>query len=169
MNGGALLRWGVSAGLIALLATASRVPISSLEADQALVRLSWRFRSEEGAECRRPTQEELDQLPVHMRNPDACIGELAPYELQVDVDGARRVTRVVRPAGVRGDRPIFVYEELSLPPGRHTLAVRFGILGENSEASPALTLEAPLDLDPGRVLLVTRDGEGALEARRPVR
>lgn len=165
----ALLRWGVSVALVVVLAAGSRVPISALDADRAVVRLSWRLRAEEGAECRRPTQEELDRLPVHMRNPDACIGDLAPYELRVDVDGTRRVTRIVRPAGVRGDRPIFVYEELRLAPGRHTLAVRFGVQGAEMGAEAALALEATVDLDAGRVVLVTRGGDGTLEARRPVR
>lgn len=164
-----VLRWGVSAALVVLLAAGSRVPISALDADQAIIRLSWRFRAEEGVDCRRPTQDELDQLPVHMRNPDACIGDLAPYELRVEVDATPRVTRIVRPAGVRGDRPIFVHEELRLAPGRHTVSVRFGVQGAEDGANPALSTETTVDLDAGRVLLVTRGPDGGLEARRPVR
>ncbi|MEQ9569436.1 MAG: hypothetical protein RLN75_04545 [Longimicrobiales bacterium] len=169
MSASTLLRWGVSLALVGLLAAASRVPIPALDADSAVVRLSWRLRAEEGAECRRPTQEELDRLPVHMRNPDACIGDLAPYELRVDVDGTARVSRIVRPAGVRGDRPIFVYDELRLAPGRHTLSVRFGVQDAGNDDDPVLSLETTVDLEGGRVLLVTRGADGALEARRPVR
>lgn len=169
MRPAALLRWGVSVVLVGLLAAASRVPIASLDADGAVVRLSWRLRAEEGAECRRPTQAELDRLPVHMRNPDACIGDLAPYELRVEVDGSPRVSRVVRPAGVRGDRPIFVYEELRLDPGRHALSVRFGAVGAENGRDPALSLDTTVELEPGRIVLVSRGSDGRLEARRPVR
>lgn len=169
MKPAAILRWVVSAGLVALLAAASRVPLSAPDADRSVVRLSWRLRAEEGAECRRPTPEELEQLPVHMRNPDACVGELAPYELRIVVDGAPRVTRVVRPAGVRGDRPIFVYDELRLDPGRHTLSVRFGVQDGGGGDDAALSLDTTVDLEAGRVVLVTRGGDGALEARSPTR
>lgn len=165
----ALRRSAVSLALVALLAALSRVPVPALDADQAVLRFSWRFRAGDAADCRRPTQAELEELPVHMRNPDACIGDLAPYQLQVLVDGVDRLGTVLRPAGVRGDRPIFVHEEVRLPPGRHVLAVRFGDRDGASGAGPDLALDTTVVLEPGQVLLVTRGGDGGLEARRPTR
>ena len=166
---GAVGRGVASLALAVLLAGLARVPVPGLDADQSVLRLSWRYRAGDAADCRRPTQAELEELPVHMRNPDACIGDLAPYQLQVLVDGAERLRAVLRPAGVRGDRPIFVYEEVRLPPGRHDLAVRFGVRDGAMGAVPDLALDTTVVLEPGQVLLVTRGGDGGLGARRPTR
>ncbi len=165
----ALGRSAGSLALVALLAALSRVPAPAPEGDGAALRFSWRFRAGDAADCRRPTQAELEELPVHMRNPDACIGDLAPYELEVLVDGTRRLGTVLEPMGVRGDRPIFVYEELRLPPGRYGLTVRFGLQDGESVPGAALSLDTTVVLQTGQVLLVTRSGAGDLEVRRPTR
>ncbi|MDT8369453.1 MAG: hypothetical protein RQ745_09625, partial [Longimicrobiales bacterium] len=129
---GAATRVVVGAALVVLIGGLSRVPFGGVDEGAAALRLTWRLRGEEAAPCRTPTEAELADLPVHMRNPDACIGDLPPFALRVTVDGEVRVERIVRPSGARGDRPLFVYEELPLPPGRHALEVRFGAVEAES-------------------------------------
>lgn len=160
----------LATGLLALVvAGLSRVPLGSSVADEAALRFSWRLRGEEAAACRLPTAEELADLPVHMRNPDACVGVLPPFELRVDLDDVTRVSRQVSPSGARGDRPLFVYEDLRVPPGRYRLSVRFGAEGAGAEATLALALDTTVVLEAGRVLLVSRTTAGDLEVRTPVR
>jgi len=163
------LRVMVTLLLLLGVAGLSRVPLRSGDAGDAALRFSWRLRGEEAATCRRPTPDELAGLPVHMRNPDACVGELTPFEFRVDLDQVTRVSRLVRPSGVRGDRPLFVYDELRVAPGRHRLSVRFGPQDTRDTPTQVLALDTTIVLEAGRVLLVSRTLRGDLEVRTPVR
>jgi hypothetical protein len=172
-RGGALrlgLAGGLAVGLTALLGFLARAPLAGDHAGQSALVLAWRVRGEEVVECRPPTEAELADLPVHMRNPDACIGDIPPFSLEVTVDGQAKVSRTVRPAGVRGDRPLYVYEELWLDPGPYALAVSFR--SQDGGAAPeqaALQLDTSVRLRPGQILLVTRGSDGRLEVREPER
>ncbi len=157
----------LSLGLVALLGALARVPLAGADADRAALRLTWRLRGEEATVCQRPTEAELENLPIHMRNPDACVGDLPPFQLEVHIDGEPRVSRLVHPAGVRGDRPIFVYDELMLEPGRHRVVVTFE-LQDPTDARISLGVDTTVVLDPGQVLLVTRAQDGSLEVREPI-
>ena len=151
--------------------------------DAALLRLSWRARGVRVEECRRLDDDEIAALPAHMRRETVCEGGLAPYRLRVDVDGERVVDSPVRGAGVREDRPLYVFRELELAPGRHRVQVGFERLrageaegrggvtprpaprapsegrraGSRDAVRAALTLDAELTLDGGAVALITYD------------
>lgn len=120
-----LFAWLVAAALTAATIALSRAPLTWSDGDTARLRLSWRMESGSVGGCRTPTAEELEALPVHMRNPNACIGTLASYVLTVSLDGRPLVTDTVEPPGIHGDRPLSVLEEFALPAGRHALEVRF--------------------------------------------
>ena len=127
---GAFLAVGLTVGTAAL----SRVSVEFSHPDQALLRLSWRVEGVALEECRERTPEELERLPVHMRNARACIGTIAPYTLHVTVDGRTVVTDTVVAPGARGDRPIPVFAEVPLRPGTYEVEVRFdAILPEGAE------------------------------------
>jgi hypothetical protein len=168
---------GLALGLAAVVGFLARAPLQGLNADRAALRFTWRLRGEEVVECRRPTEADLADLPVHMRNPDACVGDIPPFVLEVSVGGETRITRVVRPAGARGDRPLYVFEELWLEPGRYEIVVNFrregtpdaerqGAQGQES-TTRELHLDTMVELAAGQALIVTRDAGGALEIRRP--
>jgi len=123
----------VAATVVAVLLTTgvaalSRLPVTLTRSDEARLRLSWRLQGRAGEDCRRPSPEELERLPVHMRNPAACIGRITPYRLEVGVDGRTVVVDTLHAAGARADRPIYVFREIRLPPGDHRVAVRFRAL-----------------------------------------
>lgn len=164
----------VTAALLVVLGALSRVPIEGENAGSAALRLTWRVRGEEVGECRRPTPEELAELPVHMQNPDACVGSLPPYRLTAEVDDSMYADVVIEPAGARGDRPLYVYREILLEPGRHAVRVRFvredGASADRAESEFGnLEFEGTVSLEPGQILLLTRDPDGgALEVREPV-
>ncbi len=156
----------VAAALVVGLGFLSRAPVAGEHAGEAALRLTWRLRAEEVGECRRPSAEELAQLPVHMRNPDACVGAIPPYELVAEVDGAERIRTTIEAAGARGDRPLYVYRQLLLEPGSHQVHVRFSRDGSDGDDG-TLTFRGEVTLEAGQVLLLTRTEAGELEVREP--
>lgn len=151
------LTLGISAG--------SRVPVTFSEPDDALLRLSWRMRGITAEECRTLSEAELERLPVHMRNPRACIGVIAPYALDVSVDGRVLAADTVRPPGARGDRPLNVLREYPLAPGEHQVRVRLRAVFPDGVDAPAdgiteLAWEGALRLGGRDVALVTLDEAG---------
>ncbi|MEK6609305.1 MAG: hypothetical protein AABZ35_00095 [Gemmatimonadota bacterium] len=159
--------------LLALVATAavgalSRVPYTSQSGSDAFVRLAWRARGERVETCRRLSPEELARIPAHMRREEVCEGRIVPYGLTVTVDGVRAVQESVASKGVREDRPLYVFREMPVAPGRHRLSVVFARLGpvpggeggrEEGELPVSLDLDTTLTLGPRQVALVTYDEE----------
>lgn len=118
---GLLLAAAVTAGVAEL----SRVPYAPAARSASLLRLSWVIRSQRVEDCRRVTAEELARQPIHMRRTEVCEGRVLPYHLRVEVDGRSVISDTVRAAGARGDRPIYVFQEVPLEPGRHRIHVQF--------------------------------------------
>jgi len=151
----------VAVVITVLVAGLSRVPVSLESEHESLVRLSWRMDGYSLEACRVPTAEELAALPVHMRNPNACIGQIASYRLRVAIDGEPVVDERVRPAGARHDRPIFVLSDLPVDPGRHSVEVRFeAILPEGTPppiGAEPLSVAQEVTVEPREIVLVTLD------------
>ena len=159
-----MIRQRVVLGIVTVLATAalgwgSRAPYSSPDGDRALLRLSWRMRGERIETCRPRTQAELDAVPVHMRTPEICEGHLLSYRLVVQVDDEAPDTTEIRPAGAKGDRPVYVLAEQPLTEGAHRVRVAFEVVGGTR---PALTLDTMLTTEPGAIELITMDGNNRL-------
>jgi hypothetical protein len=122
---------GTSLASVAILAigAATRVPWTATPADRALLRLSWRAESETMQECRSLTEEELAELPVHMRTPEVCERRAVPYLLKVDIDGRTFLDDTLHGSGAREDRPVYVFREFALRPGTHAVDVEFFAIG----------------------------------------
>ena len=117
-------RIAVAGIVLGLIAGLSNLPYGR-EPREALLRLAWRAVGEQVQLCRERSAEELNRLAPHMRQPLDCHARTLPYQLTVHIDGARRLARVVTSVGAQGDRPLYVQEELALPPGEHRLEIRF--------------------------------------------
>jgi len=168
--------WGgrvlAGAAVAAGIALASNVP-SGVEAHTGVLRLAWRTVGEQVRLCRQRSAEELSRMLPHMRQLQDCRLRSLPYRLEVRVDGVSRIAREVDSAGARGDRPLFVQEDLPLQPGPHTVQVAFAAVvetgqgGAESEESKAEhealarahRYEDTLHVQarPGRVVLVQLD------------
>ncbi|HET6617456.1 MAG TPA: hypothetical protein VFH69_06570 [Gemmatimonadota bacterium] len=122
---------GTSLASVAILVigAATRVPWTATPADRALLRLSWRAESETMQECRSLTEEELAELPVHMRTPEVCERKAVPYLLKVDIDGRTLLNDTLHGSGAREDRPVYVFREFALRPGTHAVDVEFLAIG----------------------------------------
>jgi hypothetical protein len=172
-----MLAAALAAGSTAAVAGLSQVPWTPEPGPEAVVRLSWRARGERVEVCRDLSAEELAKLPQHMRRERVCEGTTAEYRLRVEVDGVRKVDQTVPGSGEVQPRPLFVYRELTLPPGEHTLKVeleRTGPEAANRDAAaaaprggrageaaipPRLSLDQAIRLGPREVVLVTYDAE----------
>ncbi|MBA3854383.1 MAG: hypothetical protein C0503_08210 [Gemmatimonas sp.] len=137
---GGLAAWG--------LAASSAVDLPWHGANAAALRLSWVARPERIETCRDLTREELDERPAHMRQARECVGASATYRLSIAVDGQPAVERVLRGAGLRNDRAIFVLDEHPVAPGARRVAIRF------TRVEP---FEAPMDSTDVRRGAVPRD------------
>ncbi len=175
-----LAQRSLGAGIAALAATLalgwlSQVPYDPVRGSGALVRLAWRTRGTRVEACRRLAAEELERLPVHMRQEEVCEGRVLPYRLVVVLDGRTVVDEAVRPSGARADRPLYVYHDLPVEPGPHEVTVTFTRdpvpadtvsarererLGEPASAAPPrLTLARRVTLERDHIALVTYDAE----------
>lgn len=163
----------LAVGLTLGTAALSRRPVRFAHTETAMLRLSWKINGVTVEACRERTPEELAALPVHMRNPKACIGGIAPYVLEVTLDGATLPPDTVRAHGARSDRPLFVLRDLPVRPGRHEVSVRFRAVIPDGVEPPAdgileLAWSGPLDLAERDVALITLDGTArALQVRLP--
>jgi len=152
----------LSIALLAVVAAASGWP-QGADADRAALRLGWRLAGQARERCRDLTPEELAARPVHMRRPRECVSEPLAYELTATVDGQLIARKRVRPAGLRGDRPLSVEEEFDVPPGVHAVTVTF-TPDDGPANATALRLDETLRFDRGRVVLIAQ-GAGRLVAR----
>jgi hypothetical protein len=150
--------------VLALIRILSFAPYTTERDAGAIVRLAWRARGERVRDCRRVTPEELAKLPAHMRQEQVCEGRVLPYRLAVDLDDSATVSRLIHGAGAREDRPLYVFQDLTVRPGVHRISVRFTLEGrpqapeETGLATPPrLALDTTLSLAPRQVLLVTYD------------
>jgi hypothetical protein len=125
----------------------SRAPFEFGADGEALIRLSWRVDGVTVEACRTLSEEELADLPIHMRNPDACIGQMAPFVFRATLSGVALVNDTLSPGGARGDRPIYVLDV--------------------GDAIVAYTWEGEIELTGGTVALLTLDDRGAFVLRQP--
>ncbi|MCC6316956.1 MAG: hypothetical protein IT361_04620 [Gemmatimonadaceae bacterium] len=131
----------------------SAVPLPSTRESQSLLRLSWRARGERLERCRPATATELASTPAHMRQATICEGvRVPPYELRVAVDAQELRSGLVAGSDVAGDRPMYVFHEFDLAPGRHHVRVE---LKRRDETAPADTSDARSAAVPRQLLLDT--------------
>lgn len=109
-----------SMSLLSCLSSAS-VPF---HADaSARLRLSFSARPQRIEVCRKLTDEEMEKVAEHMRQRESCEGAFATYTLRIDEDGRRIGESIVRGAGLRNDRPLYLLREYPITPGQHRIRV----------------------------------------------
>lgn len=122
-------RWffsiAATAGLLLVMVRASAAPVSMRNAESARLRLSWSARPERIETCRTLSAAELEEREEHMRQRVECEGRFATYALRVTLDGQLLHQSVVRGAGFRHDRPLYVLREVDVTPGTHRIRISF--------------------------------------------
>lgn len=87
-----------------------------------VLRLNWKT---EGEKILIKADANNDNLPAHMRAQSDFEEKMRDYKLTATVDDKPWLDKLMRPPGFNHDRPISVFEELSLPPGQHKVKVSF--------------------------------------------
>lgn len=108
---------------LALLVWLSAVAFPHHKSNAAALRLSFSARPERIEVCRTLSDEELAGLAEHMRQRVSCEGVLATYTLRIEVDGVMIGESVVRGAGLRHDRPLYLLQDYPVLPGSHRFRV----------------------------------------------
>lgn len=155
--------WKLASGVVTVvlavvLAAFSQWPVHE-EPEGAVVRLSWRLEAVRVEECRTLTDEELADVPAHMRRAEKCVGDFVDHELILAIDGQEVLIDTVAPSGLRRDRPVYVLHDRPVEAGRHRVEVTFSALlpaDYVSEDGPTtLRWAGDMALEPGEVGLVT--------------
>jgi hypothetical protein len=157
--------------LTVAVAWISRVPVEFGGQEGALIRLSWRADGVTVEACEELSEEELASRPIHMRNPLACIGEIAPFELSAFVADEPLLVDTISAGGARGDRPIYVLRDLSVIAGRHDVRVRFRALvpdgADVGDAQVEYLWEGQVSVASDDIALLTLDDRGAFVLLTP--
>lgn len=160
--------WKLVSGLLTVvfavvLAAFSQWPVHE-EPEGAVVRLSWRMEAVRVEECRTLTDEELADVPAHMRRAEECVGDFVDYELILAIDGQEALVDTVAPSGLRRDRPVYVLHDRPVEAGRHRVEVTFSALVpadyESEDGPTTLRWSGDMALEPGEVGLVTLGPSG---------
>lgn len=114
-----------TATAVFLLTLASGAPVSYHRTGMARLRLSWSGRPERIESCRAVSRQELEREEEHMRQRVACEGRFATYTLRVEADGRLVTESVVRGAGLRHDRPVYLLRDLAMPGGVRHVRISF--------------------------------------------
>jgi hypothetical protein len=139
----------VTAGALALVAAASAVRLPFHRSDGARVRLSWSARPERIERCRTLSAQELAEREEHMRQRVECEGTFATYALRVEVDEGVVGEAVVRGAGLRHDRPLYLLREFAVSPGVHRVRVTLSRRERADSGSVALAPTVSQEADTG--------------------
>ena len=176
---------GTGAGLA--LAALSAIPVKvNGNAEEAMIRVAFSARPQRIETCREVSDEELAEIPVHMRQTTVCEGITATYLLEVLHRDTLVTSAPVHGGGLRRDRQLYVLRELRVPSGPTTIEVRLTRIDSvaapsdtlanrdreteererrrSDEVPPSLRLRESVTLEAREVLLVTYD-----QARRQLR
>jgi hypothetical protein len=105
----------------------------------AQLRLSLSARPERVERCRELSDEELARLPAHMRLRTQCEGYSARYRLAITVDGRQLAAVTLRGGGLRRDRPLHVFQEHDVAPGRQRVTVEIVRVEQSTAAAQDTT------------------------------
>lgn len=128
---------GVAAAAAVVIATAaaSHTTITLNRNDASMLRVALSARPERVENCRTVSDEELAALPQHMRQRVICDGVTARYNFEVLRDDVLLASSEVTGGGLRHDRQLYLFRELSLPAGRAVLEVRLTRIDSGAPAS----------------------------------
>lgn len=114
-------------GLAAISAVAvwapSRWPYAPPVAEQPQLALSFKHPGKATQRCRTPSPEELEAMPIHMRQPQICDRQRAAVRVQLRVDGRTLLDHSYEPRGLWGDGNSVAFEQVDAPPGRHRVEI----------------------------------------------
>ncbi len=95
-----------------------------LEADRAVIKLSFSHAGDRVSPCRRLTQEEIAALPANMRRSEDCPRARLPLLVELELDGEIATHRLLPPVGLQRDGASSVYQRFQVAAGKHRIVAR---------------------------------------------
>ena len=135
---------------VVLLAYLSAAPVPYHANESARLRLSWSARPERIEVCQTLSAEELAQVAEHMRQRESCEGVFATYALRISVDGRVVGESIIRGAGLRNDRPMYLLRDYAVLPGVRRFHVTLTRREKTDDDAAAYAPVARTDVDTGR-------------------
>ncbi len=143
---------------IAVLAVLSAwPPYQVLDDDISIVSMVFAHPGERVGDCRKISQEELNELPPNMRKPTDCPRERYPVRVELRSGGDVLYSETIQPSGIWADGKASVYKRIEVRSGRHKLFV--GINDSGGTADFDYSAFAVIDLSPGRNLVIQFNGQ----------
>lgn len=136
--------------------------------EEAVIRLSFSHVGERIGECRRLTQEELNELPPNMRQSTDCPRGRLPLFVRLALDGEVVFEKRLPPSGFWGDGETAVNRKFPVRAGEHRLEVR--MRDSDRESGFDHSMSRTLDIEPRENVVIGFDAdEGAftIAGRQP--
>ncbi|MDH5509062.1 MAG: hypothetical protein OEZ32_01780 [Nitrospinota bacterium] len=100
--------------------------------------------------------EEIASKPKHMQVVHRECGsrDRVPLELKIWLDGVESLSKVIKPAGIRSDGVVFVYEKFTFKSGPHDIRITMRDFKDNPKIK-VHEFKEHLDFQPRKVTLVS--------------
>lgn len=148
-----MVAYAAFAALVGLLSVWPKYQL--LASDQAIASVTFSHAGQLIGECRRLTQEELNELPPNMRKPVDCPRERHSINVEFRVDGAVLYRRKLPPSGLWGDGKATAYQRLKIDAGSHDLFI--GMNDSGSDGGFDYEVTTVRDILPGQNLVIDFD------------
>ena len=124
--------------------------------DEAIISISFSHAAQRIGECRRLTQEEMNELPPNMRRPDECPRERHPVHLVLSANDDVLLDAVLPPSGLWKDGKANVYHRIRVPAGDYRFRIAISDSGRSAGFDHERT--ATVEIAPGENLVIGFDG-----------
>jgi len=126
-----------------------------LEANEAIISVSFSLAGERVGICRQYTQEELNELPPNMRRPADCPRERHPVRVEIIANDEVLYNAILPPSGFWSDGESIVYARIVIVAGDYDLQLQLDNTG--NESAFRYTQSAAVDIAPGRNFVIRFD------------
>lgn len=150
-----ILAWVAFSAVVGLLSVWPRFEV--VEAETAIVTITFSHAAQRVGECRQLTQEELNKLPPNMRKPSDCPRERFPVRIELRSGGNILYQDVLLPSGIWSDGKSNIYKRVEIDAGVHDLFVAMNDSG--GDDSFDYENAAQLEVTPGRNVVIRFDPE----------
>jgi hypothetical protein len=148
-----VIAYAIFAVVVGILSVWPRYELVTEE--QAIISIAFVHAGERVGECRRLTQEELNELPPNMRKPSECPRERHPLRVELRSGADTLYSDTLLPSGLWSDGKSNVYQRIVVPAGRHDLFV--GMNDSGREQGFDYEHSASVDVVPGRNVVIRFD------------
>lgn len=126
-----------------------------LDKQEAIVSLTFSHPAERIGECRRLSQEELNELPPNMRKPDECPRERHQVQVEMRFDDRLVYAVTVPPSGLWKDGKANVYQRVTIDAGVYSVFI--GMNDSGSGDAYDYQQQQQVMIAPGQNLVITFD------------